>query len=93
MGSCKQCKHCKSISNIYIFISVGFAILALLYYFNKTKLTENFEDNNWQTERNKNELIYTYNGSEIMRLTKNGDVTVKGTLTVGELVQTKKKKK
>ena len=79
----KSCKKCGSVSTISLFISVAAVILALIAYFHKIKLTEGMWSNTkWETQRDSNELIYTYDGTEVMKLASNGDITVRGSITV-----------
>jgi len=79
----KSCKKCGSVSTIGLFISVAAVILALIAYFHKIKLTEGMWSNTkWETQRDSNELIYTYDGTEVMKLASNGDITVRGSITV-----------
>ena len=93
----KACKKCGSVSTISLFISVGAVILALMAYFHKIKLTEGLENTKWTTQKGQNELFYNYDGKEVMKLKKNGDMTIRGQLlvdgdiTVGADVIKKKK--
>jgi len=93
----KACKKCGSISTIGLFISVAAVILALMAYFHKIKLTEGLENTKWTTQKGQNELFYNYDGKEVMKLKKNGDMTIRGQLlvdgdiTVGADVIKKKK--
>jgi len=79
----KSCKKCGSVSTISLFISAAAVILALMAYFHKIKLTEGLEGNTkWATQRGQDELIYNYDGTEVMKLKKNGDMLIRGQLLV-----------
>jgi hypothetical protein len=78
MRSCKKCN-----SNISLFISVAAVILALLAYFHKIKRTESFSENpKWTIKRGEHELLHMYNGQEVMNISKNGNLTIRGALIV-----------
>ena len=78
----KICKKCSTLVNASLFISICALILASMAYFHKIEATEGFEDYNWVVKRGDSELTYSKGGKTVMKLAKNGDMTVSGSLTV-----------